>query len=114
MRLLALSIERPAAFSLGGTMEIVAYGALLGVGGGFIRYASRSLGEGRPGGIFVGLMTYALALVTLPEHIVETARPFSDRMWLVHIMFGAVFLAFGILLSRAASSSAFAKATHRD
>ena len=114
MRLLALSIDRPTEFSLGGTSEVVAYGSLLGLGGGLIRFFSQGLGKGKLGGIFVGLMTYGLAHGTLPDHIAETASPFSAQMWLVHTLFGATFLAFGILLSMATASSAFAKATYRD
>ena len=113
MRLLAWSIDRPPAFSLGGTFEIIAYGGLLGLGGGLIRYFSRGVGEGWLGGIVVGLITYGLALGTLPAHIAETAAPFADRMWLVHALFGAAFIAFGVALSAATASSAFAKATYR-
>ena len=113
MRFLAVSTDRPTGFSLGGTLEIIAYGALLGLGGGLIRFVSGSVGEGKLGGTFVGLTTYALAIGTLPDHISETAAPFADQMWLVHMLFGTIFLAFGIALSVAASSSAFAKATYR-
>ena len=114
MRLLALSADRPTAFSLGGTLEIVAYGALLGLAGGLIKFFAKSLGDGKLGGAFVGLITYGLALGTLPGHIAQTAAPFADRMWLVHMLFGTMFIAFGIALSRATSSSLFAKPTYRD
>ena len=113
MRLLALLVDRPTGFSLGGTLEVVGYGALLGLGGGLLKFLSGSVGEGKLGGVFVGLMTYSMANVTLPDHIAETAAPFADQMWLVHMLFGTIFLAFGIALSVAASSSAFAKATYR-
>ena len=110
MRLLALSVDRPVGFSSGGTLEIVGYGALVGLAGGVIKFASKSVGEGLRGGILVGLITYGLAIGTLPDHIADTARPFADRMWLVHMLFGATFLAFGIALAKAAGSSVFAKA----
>jgi hypothetical protein len=114
MRLLALSIDRPASFSLGGSLEVVAYGALLGLGGGLIKFVSKSVGDGKMGGVFVGLMTYGLALGTLPDHIAQTAAPFADLMWFVHALFGATFLAFGVALSVATTTSLFAKATDRD
>jgi hypothetical protein len=114
MRLLSLSIERPASFSLGGSLEVVAYGALLGLGGGLIKFVAKGVGEHKRGGVLVGLMTFALALGTLPDHIAKTAAPFADRMWLVYGLFGATFVAFGIALSMVTSTSTFAKATHRD
>ena len=114
MRLLALLIDRPTGFSIGGSLEVVAYGAFLGLGGGLIKFASKSVGRGKMGGVFVGLMSYGLALGTLPNHIAQTAAPFADRMWLVHGLFGATFIAFGVILSIATSTSLFAKATYRD
>jgi hypothetical protein len=114
MRLLALSIDRPTSFSLGGSFEVVAYGALLGLGGGLVKFVAKSVGEGKMGGLFVGLMTFALARLTLPGHIAETAAPFADLMWLVYGLFGAAFLAFGIALSMVTSTSIFAKVTYRD
>jgi hypothetical protein len=114
MRLLAMSLDRPTNFSLGGSMEVVAYGALLGLGGGLIKFVSKSVGEGKMGGVFVGLMTFALARGTLPGHIADTATPFADHMVLVYGLFGTIFVAFGIALSIATSSSPFAKPTYRD
>ncbi len=105
MRLLALMLERGPAFSIGGTTEIVAYGAIVGAVAGAMFALGRPLLPARwpVQGLVVAILTYAATIATLPSHIAETARPFADRMPVVLLLFGLCFLAFGLAMARVSS-----------
>jgi hypothetical protein len=98
MRLLAVAIAREPAFSFGGSLEVIAYGAIVGlVSGGAFGLARPILPERRWfGGLLLTMITYAGTILTLPAHIAETARPFADRMPVVLLLFGVCFLLFGL------------------
>ena len=102
MRLLALSIDREPAFSLGGSLEVAAYGAIVGAVAGLVLalFAPRLPGRWWQTGLAAGLLTYLGTIATLPAHIAETARPFSGHMTLVHGLFGLAFVLFGLALAR--------------
>lgn len=107
MRLLALAVGRGPAFSLGGTTEVVAYGAIVGVISAALFAMARAILPRRwpiQGLILAGL-SYGGTIGTLPAHIAQTARPFADRMPLVLTLFGLCFLLFGLALARFSSLS---------
>lgn len=103
MRLLALKQGIEPAFSAGGTLEIVFYGALLGAAGGTAAGLAAPLlrRRGALGGALLGLALYAGAVVTLPGHVEAAAAPFADIMALVWALFGLTFLAWGLALAAA-------------
>lgn len=102
MRLLALAIGRDPVFSLGGSVEVAAYGAIVGGVSGLILgfFAPHIRGRWWTTGVATGLLAYFGTIATLPAHIAETARPFSGQMTLVHGLFGVAFLLFGLALAR--------------
>lgn len=100
MRLLAHVIDRAPVFSVGGTVEVMAYGTIVGSvsGAGFtvvrllpLRWQAR--------GILLAALSYAGTIATLPAHIADTARPFAERMPVVYALFGLCFLSFGLALA---------------
>jgi len=105
MRLLAVSIARDPAFSLGGTLEIVAYGAIVGAVSGAAFALGRPVMPGRwwVQGLMLAALAYAGTIATLPEHIADTTRPFADQMRLVLALFGLCFLLFGLVVARVSS-----------
>jgi hypothetical protein len=102
MRVLALSIGNPAVFSLGGSLEVVLYGAIVGLAGGFVAALAAPALRRHPlaGGVLLGLLVYAGAVATLPAHIAATARPFAAHMPLVWSLFGLCFLLWGLAVGR--------------
>ena len=105
MRLLALAIDRGPAFSIGGTAEVVAYGAIVGVMSAALFAMARPILPRRwpIQGLIIAGLSYGGTIVTLPAHIAETARPFADRMPLVLTLFGFCFVLFGLALARFSS-----------
>lgn len=107
MRLLALSDERPIGLTAGGTLEVVVYGALCGAAGGLVYLALARLGWSRPAlGAATGLLTFAGTALTLPPHLAATAEPFLSRSWLLLLLFGACFIAYGLALAALAGRRA--------
>jgi hypothetical protein len=102
MRLLAAMIARDTAFSLAGTLEVIAYGAIVGaVAGAIFAVARPRLPTSWPiQGILLAALAYVGTFVTLPAHIADTARPFADRMPVVLALFGLCFLLFGQAMAR--------------
>jgi len=105
MRLLAMSIERDPIFSLGGTLDVVAYGAIVGTVSGAAFSLCRPLMPRRWSfqGLIVAALAYTGTIATLPAHITDTARPFADQMTLVLTLFGLCFLLFGLTMARVSS-----------
>ena len=105
MRLLALAIGRGPAFSIGGTAEVVAYGAIVGVMSAALFAMARPILPRRwpVQGLILAAFSFGGTVATLPTHIAETARPFTDRMPLVLTLFGICFLLFGLALARFSS-----------
>jgi len=102
MRLLALIIARDGVFSVGGSLEVIAYGAIVGGVSGAAYSVSRPYIPSRwwIQGILLGGLTFAGTIVTLPAHIAETARPFGGHMAIVFALFGLCFALFGLALAR--------------
>ena len=98
MRILAVTIAREPTFSIGGSLEVIAYGAIVGlVSGGAFALAQAILPERRwVGGLLLAAFAYAGTIATLPAHIADTATPFADRMPAVLLLFGLCFLLFGL------------------
>jgi hypothetical protein len=98
MRTLAVAVAREPAFSIGGSLEVIAYGAIIGLVSGAAFALARSVLPGRRwiGGLLLATISYAGTIATLPAHIADTARPFADRMPVVLLLFGLCFLLFGL------------------
>ena len=102
MRLLTLAEMRETVFSVGGTLDVMAYGGIVGAVSGLVAGFLPPGGRTWARGSVFGLTVYVATILTLPAHIAETARPFADRMPLVLGLFGLCFLIFGIALVVAA------------
>ncbi|MCJ7422371.1 hypothetical protein [Sphingomicrobium astaxanthinifaciens] len=110
MRLLALSDAAPPGFSWGGTGEVIAYGALVGVGGGLLLLLLGLLwGQSPRRGVLLGLLTYGAAALTLPAHIAATTAALGERAAPALMLFGVCFLLYGWLLDRLAPATPFAQ-----
>ena len=105
MRLLAISIGRDTGFSLGGSLEVIAYGAIIGTitGALWALFHKWLAGPWWAHGTALGLISYAGTIATLPAHLADTARPFADQMTAVLALFGLCFLLFGLTLARVSS-----------
>lgn len=102
MRLLTMHDGREPGFSFGGTLEIMLYGAIIGLVAGlvFALLPAPLRKNWIASGLIFGLLVYAGTILTLPAHIAGTAAPFSDILPLVLFGFGLCFLAFGLALAR--------------
>lgn len=102
MRLLATMTSRDPAFSAGGTLEVVAYGAIVGTVSGAAFGLCRPIMPRRRWvrGFILSALAYAGTIATLPAHIADTARPFAGQMPIVLALFGLCFLAFGLAMAR--------------
>lgn len=107
MRLLAHYDGQAPGFSMGGTLEILLYGGMIGLGMGLLLAVAQWAGlvRFRLRGLGWGLLAYLATLITLPTHIGETAAPYADVMWMVHMGFGMIFLTFGLLVARAVTAA---------
>jgi hypothetical protein len=105
MRLLALRIGNEGVFSLGGSAEVVLYGALVGAAGGAGTALAAPLLRSHTvaGGLLLGLTLLGGTVATLPPHIAETAAPFADHMLWVWLLFGLCFLAWGLAMAHLAA-----------
>lgn len=100
MRLLANTIGLDPAFSILGTLEVLAYGSLVGatVGAALSFTAPKMRGHWPVRGLAIALLSFGGTVLTLPDHIAVTVRPFADHMLLVLTLFGCCFLAFGLAM----------------
>jgi len=102
MRLLAVVIARDGVFSLGGSLEVVAYGAIVGgvSGAAFAALSPYIRGRWWAHGLALGSVSFAGTIATLPAHIAETARPFGGQITTLLALFGICFALFGLALAR--------------
>ncbi len=102
MRILAVIIAREPAFSLGGSLEIIAYGAIVGTVSGAVFALARPFTPEHwsISGLLLAAIAYAGTILTLPAHIADTARPFAAMMPTVLMLFGLCFLLFGLGMAR--------------
>lgn len=98
MRVLALTHGQVASFSFGGTLEIVAYGALLGAASGLAVCLARPLLRGSTlvDGLVVGAASCLLTYLTLPAHIPPLFAGFDAAM--IFAVFLPPFFLFGLAL----------------
>ena len=100
MRLIAILGSLPGGFSLGGTLEVILLGGIIGgISGGGYGAMGTFFGPGRlrAGSVF-GLFVFGVVLV-LPIEGKGAAKGFPDLQWAVYAIFGALFILFGMLLS---------------
>lgn len=103
MRVLALRADLATGFSLGGTAEIFAYGAMIGAGAGLavaLLPAALLARSWIVSGLAIAAAAYAATIATLPDHITQTILPFRDSLPLVLTGFAVCFLVFGLALAR--------------
>jgi hypothetical protein len=101
MRALAVIAEREVDFSFSGTIEVVAFGAIIGsiAGAAFVAIKKYLPGATPLKGMSFGLLTFlALAIVRLPS-VERSAVAFEGFLPPIVLMFGAVFLLYGIALA---------------
>jgi hypothetical protein len=101
MRALAVIAEREVEFSLGGTIEVVAFGAITGsiAGAAFVAIKKYLPGAQPLKGMSFGLLVFlALAIVRLPS-VERSVAAFDGFLSPIVLMFGAKFLLFGIALA---------------
>ena len=105
MRILALAIARDPLFSIGGSLEVIAYGAIIGMASGAVFVLAHPILPERwwIAGMIMAAVTYAGTILTLPAHIADTARPFASMMPAVLALFGMCFLVFGLAMARLSS-----------
>jgi len=101
MRALAVIAEREVEFSFGGTIEVIAFGAIIGsiAGAAFVAIKKYLPGPAPLKGVLLGLLTFlTLAIVRVPS-VERSAAAFEGFLSLMVLMFGAMFLLYGIALA---------------
>lgn len=100
MRAIALGAGLPPGFSLGGTVEVLLTGLLIGVPAAFAfvllrRFLPRrSISAGAPFGALL-----LLALTILPPPAARSAAASVDRLGVTLVAFAPVFIAYGVLVA---------------
>jgi hypothetical protein len=101
MRALAVIAEREVEFSFGGTIEVVAFGAITGsiAGAAFVAIKKYLPGSTPLKGMLFGLLAFlAMAIVRTPS-VERSVAAFEGFLSPIVLMFGAVFLFYGIALA---------------
>jgi hypothetical protein len=101
MRALAVIAEREVDFSFSGTIEVVAFGAIIGsiAGAAFVAIKKYLPGAAPLKGMSFGLLTFlTLAIVRTPS-VERSVAAFEGFLSPMVLMFGAVFLLYGIALA---------------
>ena len=98
MRGIAIMAGGSGNFSWGGSMEVVLLGVLIGICSGIFMGLSIpfSMRNKLVWGLFHGFLAYLMVLV-LPIGGKGAARGFPDLQLTIHLLFGGLFLLYGIL-----------------
>jgi len=101
MRALAVIAEREVEFSFGGTIEVVAFGAIIGsiAGAAFVAIKKYLPGAAPLKGMSFGLLAYLTLAIVQPPSVERSAAAFAGFLSPMVLMFGAVFLLYGIALA---------------
>ncbi len=111
MRAIGLIANRAPEFSPGGTIEVIAFAAIVGsvAGAAFAAIKEYLPGAALLRGMLFGLLLFlAVSLIRLPS-VERSAAAFEGFLPPIILMFGAIFLLYGMALAmaEAAASSRF-------
>lgn len=100
MRFIALEAGLPGAFSLGGSLEIVAFGALAGapVALGFLLLRARLHGWGAWPGVLLGVALLVVAAAFPPPSARSAMAATTDTPAATAAAFGVLFVGWGLVL----------------
>ncbi len=100
MRVVVIMAGGSAGFSVGGTLEVVTFGVLVGAVAGVGYLALRHVIPGHPAlkGLIFGVLVYG-ALLLIPFESKNAAAGFPDLLGAIVLMFGVLMVVFGTLLS---------------
>jgi len=100
MRAIALLAHAEPGFSFGGTLEVIAFAALVGLASGpvFAIFETRLPGSEMLKGAVFGVLVF-LVVILLPGDAKNAAFAFPELFPATIATFAALFIAFGIALS---------------
>ncbi len=101
MRALAVIAEREVEFSFGGTIEVVAFGAIIGAiaGAAFVAIKKYLPGAAPLKGMSFGLLAFLTLALVRPPSVERSAAAFEGYLSPMVLMFSAAFLLYGIALA---------------
>ena len=99
MRIIMLMSGGAGGFSMGGSLEVVAFGGMVGAMSGVAFVILQKLIHGRSlfKGFAIGLLTYA-ALVLIPFDSKQAANGFPEMQIEIFVLFGLLLIVFGLVL----------------
>ena len=100
MRCIALLADRQGGFSWGGTIEVIALGAIIGILSGVV-YAivlKYSVANKPFYGAVFGVLVFVMLLI-LPIAGKSAAKGFPDMQPTIFVIFGTLLVVYGILLA---------------
>jgi hypothetical protein len=101
MRILAVGAGRSGEFSLGGTLEVLLLGGLMGLASGPVYLLlHRFLPRRRaPQGLVFGAVFYLATVALLPQRFQSLASSFGELLPAAILLFAVGFLSHGVVLS---------------
>ena len=105
MRIVALIGGVNPGASLGGTLEVLAFGSLTGTIAGILSTIIQGIFPKNPWlkGATIGLLLYGFLLL-IPFDSKLAAKGFPQLQSLIHVLFGSVCLVYGLLVTPAINS----------
>lgn len=102
MRIVALRVGAEPGFSVGGTLEVLATGLLLGAASGPLYALSRRFlpGPADLRGLAFGGALFSLLLLFPPPAARSAVRGLEELLPFLVMMFGILFLVYGVALER--------------
>lgn len=106
MRFIALESGLPGGFSFGGTLEVVAFGTMVGAPATliFLRLRPRFATRIRWPGAFVGLCLFGGLLVFRPSAATSALEGTPDAPAVTFLVFAVVLLTWGLALEQVGRS----------
>ncbi len=107
MRILSLVVHKEPGFTFGGTLEVIAFGALVGVPSGLVyAFANKYVSIPRfwKGLIYGALIFVVLLIVPFEGKGAAAAFP-QELMPVIVAMFAILFIGFGIILALVSSEN---------
>ncbi|MEK7830698.1 MAG: hypothetical protein AAB401_06395 [Acidobacteriota bacterium] len=101
MRLISLLTGNPLEFSASGSLEVIAFGAIIGSAAGVVYYLIEKFlpANGWLKGALFGLLLFAVISVAQLPSVERSAAAFANFTALVAALFGLVFMIFGLSLA---------------
>lgn len=103
MRAISLLTDHPTEFSSGGSLEVVVFGAIIGSAAGAVYSLIDHFLPGNTWlkGSLLGLHCFIVVSVAQIPSVERSASAFANFTALIVILFGAVFLLFGLSMAAA-------------